>query len=165
MQQYLSKRAINNTVKLVKLYLPSLARGRRTIRDSSQLNCGGGRARGRLAVQLQERSFRKIWPTISSCSAPGIRGNKFMRSINLSSAKTQDPSASLSAPLILNRPSVLFFITERERESACASVCIFLNCKFLQSSQDVLMSSISAESAGSGFDLVLYMVAPLPWPA
>ena len=45
MQQYLSKRAINNTVKLVKLYLPSLARGRRTIRDSSQLNCGGGRAR------------------------------------------------------------------------------------------------------------------------
>ena len=127
MQQYLSKRAINNTVKLVKLYLPSLARGRRTIRDSSQLNCGGGRARGRLAVQLQERSFRKIWPTISSCSAPGIRGNKFMRSINLSSAKTQDPSASLFARSSHLKSSVrsVLYHGKREGECVCERVYIF----------------------------------------
>ena len=157
-RQYLSERAINNTVKLVKLYLRSRPH------DSRLLPAVVAVAGGRLAVQLQERSFRKIWPTISSCSAPGIRGNKFMRSINLGSAKTQDHRLRCSLlPLVLNRPPVRS-LSRRGRVSLRACVCIFLNCKFLQSSQDVLMSSISADSADSGFDLVLYMVAPLPPP-
>ena len=144
-RQYLSERAINNTVKLVKLYLRSRPHDSRLLPTAVAVagSAGGGQA-GWMAVQLQERSFRKIWPTISSCSAPGIRGNKFMRSINLGSAKTQDHRLRCSLlPLVLNRPTVRS-LSRRGRVSLRACVCIFLNCKFLQSSQDVLMSSISA---------------------
>jgi hypothetical protein len=156
----------------------SLLNGLSHVSSSSSSNfCARCRRRPTRLINSRSRRAENIGHYIKSRAAPGIWGNKFMRSINLA-----------ASPAATKCPSVLGIITHFQALSNFPSLlassasffgraCIFLNCKFLQSLQLDLFSFFlrinefdfvgNAKPPTSGFDLVLYMAAPpaqRSWP-